>query len=152
MEKVKNVYATQVALFSSKIKDRLEDSLNASLQQIATLGHKYSGIKMWTEEGKWFGILEYEMRIDELVESSSSDNNAEEAILKNYRYNGNHSLKDIGYVGCKALILQNGLDIALSEDYNDMRELICNHTNLDEDMAVNDMVVEVETIDVKIDA
>tara|TARA_R110000765_G_scaffold33129_3_gene76175 strand:+ start:1239 stop:1697 length:459 start_codon:yes stop_codon:yes gene_type:complete len=150
MEKNKNEYAAQVALFSSKNQKKLEDSLNGSLQEIATLGHKNPKIRFWTESRQWFGVLEYEMRLEELIGIPPDDEKEEIKILKNFRYNGNDSLLEIGYVGCKALVLQNGLDIDIKLNYSKVRELICDMTNLSDTTPVKELVVEVETVDVEI--
>ena len=150
MDKHRNDYATQIALFRSMSREKLEVSINNSLLEIATLGHKYSKIKMWTEDKSWHGILEYEMLLEELIGVTPDDNEEENKRLRNYRYNANHSILEVGYAGCKALILQNGLDIDISLDYNDVMRLICESTNLEKNTPINQMIIEVETVEVEI--
>jgi len=148
MKKNKNEYVTQVALFKSKSRETLETALNGSLKQIATLGYRYSNIKIWSDDGSWYGILEYEMGIEELTGGILDDSKERIKRLKDFRYNKNGNISDIGLSGCQALIVQNNIPIDIDQDYNDIKRLICEKTNLTPFSQVGDISIEVEVVDI----
>ena len=136
---------TQIALFQSPSQKKMEVAINNSLQEIATLGHTYKGLRTWSEIKSesfvWNAVLEYEMTLSTLVGETGSDTLEKIMQLKKYRINPNHSMNDLGMVGTQAFIVQNDLfDLTLKESFGDLMKKVLDEFSLGLDEPVQTLI------------
>ena len=144
----KEKLVTQIALFQSPSQKKMELSINGSLQEIATLGHTYKGLRTWSENRGdylvWNAVLEYEMALSTLVGVNSGDTLEKIMQLKKYRINPNHSMNDLGMIGTQAFIIQNDLfDVTLKESFGDLKKAVFDTFDFGSDDPVEILISEI---------
>jgi hypothetical protein len=151
----KEKLVTQIALFQSQSQKKMEEAINGSLQEIATLGHTYKSLKTWsdTKGGSlyWHAILEYEMTLETLVGKPTDDMLESVKQLQRYKLNPNHSLNDIGLIGTQAFIVQNDLfSLTFKESYGDLKKAIFDLVQLAPDIAIEELEIPTVSVDLNL--
>tara|TARA_R110000744_G_scaffold7342_1_gene25248 strand:+ start:2237 stop:2710 length:474 start_codon:yes stop_codon:yes gene_type:complete len=151
----KEKLVTQIALFQTQSREKMEIAINGSLQEIATLGHTYKSLKTWSDlKGGtlyWHAILEYELTLETLVGKPTEDQLDNIKQLQKYRLNPNHSLNDIGLIGTQAFVVQNGLvSLTFKESYSDLKKTIWDLVQLDPNDPIGEFKVKTVEVDLNL--
>lgn len=145
----------RIALFQSPARDKIEKYLNDAYDNISKDGHEYISTKVWSEiVGKhpvWFASVEFSVDFD-VISDEDRKNDDEEHIngLKRFYINNELSLSEIGYLGVKAFIVQNGLNINLDKSYHEMLNELDEKYNIDRVTKIDSIDIDLEVIDLEI--
>jgi hypothetical protein len=152
---VRDKLLRKVVLFESIKKSVVESDINATHQNIFENNFKYIGSRIWTDSkgGKlcWCGSVEFEANYSEATgKQLVSDRDKDIIKLREFSLNLNNTLSEIGYLGAKAFVLQNQLDIPIDIPYMDILSSIEAKYNFNKNTPISDFSPDVDVVEVNI--
>ena len=148
---MENKLVTQVFIFQLQSREKIEKEINLSLSKIASLGHSYKGINIWSSDRAgshtYNAIIEYEMSLEDLEGSPKNEIKDKISKLKRFLLNTDNTMEQIGLIGMQAFVVQNELfEITLKESYFELVNKVTSIYNLELDEPIS--MLDVPTVSV----